>query len=55
MDIYTAARRIGRAIPIDGTPPTLGRHGAIGDGFTCALVGIDGSAQRHICTFGGTM
>jgi len=45
MDIYTAARRVGRAIPIDGIPPTLGRHGAIGDGFTCALVGVDGSVD----------
>jgi GH15 family glucan-1,4-alpha-glucosidase len=45
VDIYTAARRVGQAIPIDGAPPSLDRHGAIGDGFTCALVSIDGSVD----------
>jgi GH15 family glucan-1,4-alpha-glucosidase len=43
MDIYTAARRASRSFVLDGRPAPIGRHGAVGDGFSCALVGIDGS------------
>ncbi len=43
MDIYTASRRVGQAFKIDDAAPGIGGYGAIGDGRSCALVGIDGS------------
>jgi GH15 family glucan-1,4-alpha-glucosidase len=45
VDLYTASGRLGQAFEVDGEPPVLGRHGVIGDGFTCALVGVDGSVD----------
>ena len=45
MDIYTAARRISRFIAIDGAPPAKAGYGAIGEGHTCALVGVNGSVD----------
>jgi len=45
VDIYTAARRVSEWFPIDGSPLPPGRRGVIGDGFSCALVGIDGSVD----------
>ena len=45
MDIYTASRRISTAFRVDGAPLEIGRHGAIGDGFTIALVGVNGSVD----------
>ncbi|MBW2270750.1 MAG: glycoside hydrolase family 15 protein [Deltaproteobacteria bacterium] len=43
MDIYTAARRVRRSFEVEGKAPGIGGYGAIGDGRSCALVGIDGS------------
>ncbi len=43
MDLYTAAGRISKTFQIDGAPPAIGEHGIIGDGETCALIGVDGS------------
>ncbi len=45
MDLYTAAGRIARSFEIDGKPVELGQHGVIGDGFTAALIGVDGSVD----------
>ncbi len=45
MDIYTASRRIADWFTVDRKPLAEGQHGAIGDGFTCALIGIDGSVD----------
>ena len=45
VDIYTAARRISRFIAIDGAPPEKAGYGAIGEGHTCALVGVNGSVD----------
>ncbi len=45
MDIYTASQRISRWFVHDGDPAGLGMHGAIGDGFTCALIGVDGAVD----------
>ncbi|MFQ5698765.1 MAG: glycoside hydrolase family 15 protein [Myxococcota bacterium] len=47
MDLYSAARRFSRPFEIrerisEWCPP-IGAHGAIGDGFTCALVRPDGA------------
>lgn len=43
MDVYTAARRVGQVFRIDGNPVAAGQYGVVGDGFSCALVGVDGS------------
>ncbi len=43
MDIYTAARRVRHSFQLDGEAPGIGGYGAIGDGRSCALVGVDGS------------
>lgn len=43
MDLYTASRRIARRFRIDREPLGIGGYGAIGEGNTCALVGINGS------------
>ncbi len=43
MDIYTAARRVRHSFKLDGEAPGIGGYGAIGDGRSCALVGVDGS------------
>ncbi|MEN8181761.1 MAG: glycoside hydrolase family 15 protein [Myxococcota bacterium] len=45
MDLFTASDRLSRTFEVDGAPPALGMHGVIGDGFTCALVGVDGSVD----------
>ncbi len=45
MDIYTASRRISRTFAVDGRSPQMGQYGAVGDGHTCALVGVDGSVD----------
>ena len=45
MDIYTAATRASRSHTVDGRAPGIGGYGAVGDGHTCALVGIDGSVD----------
>jgi GH15 family glucan-1,4-alpha-glucosidase len=45
VDIYTASRRINQSFEIDGSPQGIGRHGLVGDGFSCALIGVDGSVD----------
>jgi len=45
VDIYTASRRIAQTHRIDGRTLGIGDYGAIGEGNTCALVGIDGSVD----------
>ncbi len=42
MDIYTATRRISRFRQIDGAAPSKAGYGAIGEGHSCALVGVNG-------------
>jgi GH15 family glucan-1,4-alpha-glucosidase len=43
VDVYTASRRVGKVFQITGEPVPAGQHGVVGDGFSCALVGVDGS------------
>lgn len=43
MDLYTASRRIAKSFELNGEPLGIGDYGVIGEGNTCALVGIDGS------------
>jgi GH15 family glucan-1,4-alpha-glucosidase len=43
MDLYTASTRLAQSFRIDGAPLELSQHGLVGDGFSCALVGVDGS------------
>jgi len=43
VDIYTASRRIARTFHAGGRDLGIGDYGAIGEGNTCALIGIDGS------------
>jgi GH15 family glucan-1,4-alpha-glucosidase len=43
VDLYTASRRIAHWFQVDGRPLPIGHHAVIGDGFSCALVGVDGT------------
>jgi GH15 family glucan-1,4-alpha-glucosidase len=45
MDLYTAAHRLSQRFGSDGefSERALGEHALIGDGASCALVGVDGS------------
>jgi len=43
VDIYTASRRVAESFEINGCPLDIGEYGVVGDGFSCALVGVDGS------------
>ena len=45
MDLYTAASRLSQRFrPVPGeSAPSLGEYALIGDGASCALVGVDGS------------
>jgi GH15 family glucan-1,4-alpha-glucosidase len=45
VDIYTATRRISRFYEIDDGAPATSGYGAIGEGHTCALVGLNGSVD----------
>ena len=45
MDLYTASTRLAKSFVVDGTPLAISDHGLIGDGFSCALVGVDGSVN----------
>ena len=45
MDIYTATQRLTRTFTVDSEPLSSSMYGAIGDGYTCALVGINGSVD----------
>ena len=46
MDLYTAARNLSKPFTFSETRDDvlpIGAHGIIGDGYTCALVRIDGA------------
>ena len=44
MDLYTASRRLSQSFPVvAGRRLPIGEHALIGDGYSCALVGTDGS------------
>jgi GH15 family glucan-1,4-alpha-glucosidase len=45
VDIYTAARRVAESFQVDGRPLDIGKYGVVGDGSSCALVGVDGSVD----------
>jgi GH15 family glucan-1,4-alpha-glucosidase len=45
MDIYTASRRIAQRFMWGGEPLAIGAHGLVGDGYTAALVGVEGSIE----------
>ena len=45
MDIHTASRRVSRSFEADGGTPAIGGYGLIGEGHTCALVGVNGSVD----------
>jgi GH15 family glucan-1,4-alpha-glucosidase len=45
VDLYTASRRISTAFTVDGSPLDSGKYGAIGDGNSVALVGVNGSVD----------
>ena len=45
MDIYTATQRLTHTFTDDSKPLASSMYGAIGDGYTCALVGINGSVD----------
>jgi len=45
VDIYTASRRLAQTFTLDGAPPATGMYGAVGDGHTCALVGVNGAVD----------
>lgn len=43
MDLFTASRRFTQPFPAEDRPLPIGNHAIIGDGFSCALIGVDGS------------
>ena len=43
MDLYTSAERLARAFDAARRRGAIGQHALIGDGTSCALVGVDGS------------
>jgi len=43
LDLYSSASRLGRTFAIDGRPLRLDQYGLVGDGRTCALIGVDGA------------
>ena len=43
MDLYSASNRLSAAFRLPEEPLGLGRYGLIGDGYSAALVGVDGS------------
>lgn len=43
MEIFTASRRLAGTFTPRGRPPSIAEHGLIGDGFSAALVAVDGS------------
>ena len=45
MEIYTAAQRLSHSFRVGDEPLSIGHYGTIGDGHTCALVGVDGSVD----------
>jgi GH15 family glucan-1,4-alpha-glucosidase len=45
VDLFTAAARLDRRFRVENQRPSIGMHGVIGDGFTCALIGVDGCVE----------
>ena len=45
MDLYTASRRVSTAFQLPDGPLDTGRYGVIGDGFSAAFIGVDGSVD----------
>ena len=45
MDIYTTSRRVAEAFDVDGGALDIGKYGIVGEGFTCALIGVNGSVD----------
>jgi GH15 family glucan-1,4-alpha-glucosidase len=45
LDLYTASRRVSTAFQLPDGPLDTGRYGVIGDGFSVAFVGVDGSVD----------
>jgi GH15 family glucan-1,4-alpha-glucosidase len=45
VDIYTASRRVAEAFDVDGGALDIGKYGIVGEGFTCALIGVNGSVD----------
>jgi GH15 family glucan-1,4-alpha-glucosidase len=45
LDLYTASRRLSTAFPLPDGPLSADRYGVIGDGFSVAYVGVDGSVD----------
>jgi GH15 family glucan-1,4-alpha-glucosidase len=43
LDLYTASRRIARTFPSGDAPLDSAGYGLVGDGFSCALIGVNGS------------
>jgi GH15 family glucan-1,4-alpha-glucosidase len=43
VDLYTSSRRIARTFQLDGRPIAHHEHALVGDGSSCALIGVDGS------------
>jgi GH15 family glucan-1,4-alpha-glucosidase len=43
VDLYTVSRRISQRFEVRDGPLGIGDYGAIGEGNTCGLVGVDGS------------
>jgi GH15 family glucan-1,4-alpha-glucosidase len=45
MDLYTASRRVGTEHRLGARPLASANYGAVGDGQTVALIGVDGSVD----------
>ena len=45
MDIHSAASRLSSIFHVGDRELEIGEHGIIGDGHTCALMGVDGSVE----------
>jgi GH15 family glucan-1,4-alpha-glucosidase len=45
LDIHTASRRVSRTFEVNGGMPAIGAYGLIGEGHTCALIGVNGSVD----------
>jgi len=43
VDLYTAAGRLACSYKMAGAAPSIDQHALVGDGFSCALIGVDGS------------
>jgi GH15 family glucan-1,4-alpha-glucosidase len=45
VDLYTTSRRVSDTIEVGGSPLGIGDYGIVGEGSSCALVGINGSVD----------